>query len=99
MYKIILFVAIIAISIVLIAYFYSKPDSKVTPLLGGIATGMLVAVLQLLLMWTEHNQIENIMKLGIKNILPYRDDKNFYENVIKGTKKEIRVLGSTASRF
>lgn len=77
----------------------SDPNSTVTPLLGGMTTGLLVALLQLLLMWTEHNEIEKTKKLGIKKLLPHRDDEGFYRKVIEKTKKEIRVLGSTASRF
>ena len=99
LYKIIVVVVSVVICVFLVIYLNSKASSPFTPLLGGLTTGLIVALLQLLLMWTEHNEMEKTKKLGIKEILPHRDDKNFYRKVIERTKKEICVLGSTASRF
>lgn len=99
LFKIIIVFAFLATVVFLVIYLSSKPDSKWTPLLGGMTTGLLIALLQLLLMWTEHSEIEKIKKLGIKKILPYRDDKDFYETIINNAREEIRVLGSTAFRF
>ncbi|MFA5239440.1 MAG: hypothetical protein WC476_07005 [Phycisphaerae bacterium] len=99
LYKIIVVVVLFAICLLLVIYLNSKASSPFTPLLGGLSTGLIVALLQLLLMWTEHNEMEKIKKLGIQEILPYRDDEIFYRKVIEKTKEEIRVLGSTASRF
>jgi hypothetical protein len=99
LYKIIIVAVILAICVFAVFYFRSKPDSRVTPLLGGLTTGLIVGLLQLLLMWTEHNEMEKIKKLGVRRILPYRDDEQFYKKVIDKTNKQIFVLGSTASRF
>jgi len=99
LYKIIIVVVLFVICLFLVIYFNSKASSPVTPLLGGLITGLLVALLQLLLMWTEHNEMERIKKLGIKKILSYRDEESLYRKVIENANEEIRVLGNTASRF
>lgn len=99
LYKIILGVVALVICVVGVCYFASEADSRATPLLAGLTTGLLVALLQLLLMWTEHTEMEKTKKLGIKNILPHRDDEAFYRKVIQRSEKEIRLLGSTAYRF
>jgi hypothetical protein len=64
-----------------------------------MTTGLSVALLQLLLMWTEHKESEKIKKLGIKTILSSRDDEVLYREIIMRAKEEIRVLGNTAGRF
>jgi hypothetical protein len=97
--KIIIFFTMLAICILLLIYLKSKASSPFTPLLGGLITGLIVALLQLLLMWTEHNEMERLKKLSIKTVLAYRDEEELYKKVIEKSKKEIRVLGNTASRF
>jgi hypothetical protein len=99
LYKIIVVSVLFVICVVAVIYFYSKASSPVTPLLGGLTTGLFVALLQLLLMWTEHKEMENIKKLGIKDILSHRDDESLYGKVIARAEKEIYVLGNTAFRF
>lgn len=99
LYKIIIVVVLFAICLFLVIYFNSKASSPVTPLLGGLTTGLFVALLQLLLMWTEHNEMEKIKKLGVKEILTHRDDEGLYRKVIERAEREILVLGNTASRF
>jgi hypothetical protein len=98
LYRIIFWLGVIAILLCLLWYF-RESNEKLATLLGGVTTGLFVGWLQLLLMATEHREIEKIKKLGIKEILPYRDDEEFYRKVIEKTKKEIRILGSTAFRF
>ncbi len=99
LYKIIIVVVLLVIFILSVNYFKSDPYLPVTPLLGGMITGLSVALLQLLLMWTEHKEMEKIKKLGIKMILAHRDDEALYRKVIENAKEEIRVLGNTAVRF
>jgi hypothetical protein len=89
---------LIIILVITVWYFYES-NIKITTLLGGVATGLFVGWLQLLLMATEHNEIERVKKLGIKKVLSYRDEEALYRAVIEKTKKEIYVLGNTASRF
>jgi hypothetical protein len=98
LYRIIYWLTLIIILVIAVWYFYES-NIKIATLLGGVVTGLFVGWLQLLLMATEHNEMEKIKKLGIKEILSSRDDEVFYRNIITKAKKEIRVLGNTARRF
>lgn len=97
-YKVILLILITLIIILAINYFYVD-NPKTSALFGGLTTGLIVAVIQLLLMYSDHLEIEKIKKLKIKKILPHRDDEKLYRDIIKQSEKEILVLGNTAIRF
>src|ERR1022692_706178 len=98
LYKIILGVLLFATGVCAWAYFKSD-NQKYEALLAGLVTGLIVAVVQYLLDLNEHNEIEAIKKLGIVRVLPHRDDKDYYQPLLAGSKSEILVLGNTASRF
>jgi hypothetical protein len=98
LYKIVIAALSISTGGCAVLYFcYDWP--KVGPLLAGMVTGLLVALIQYLLDWNEHQEIETIKKLGIHRILPYRDDKVYYEKLLRNANRDIVVLGNTASRF
>lgn len=98
LYKIIIGVLFLATCVCAFAYFQSD-NPKYEALLAGLVTGLIVAVIQYLLDWNEHAEIEAIKKLGIVRILPYRDDKAYYQPLLAQARREIFVLGNTASRF
>lgn len=98
LYKIIFFL-LIAAAVVFAYNYFNVNDPKTSALYGGLTTGLIVAIIQLLIMWSDHSEIEKIKKLKIKKILPHRDDEKLYGDIIKQSEKEIRVLGNTASRF
>lgn len=98
LYKIVIGVLILATIVCGIAYFKSE-NPKYEGLLAGLVTGLIVAIVQYLLDWNEHAEIETIKKLGIVRILPHRDDKAYYQPLLARAKREILVLGNTASRF
>ena len=98
LYKIIIALLVAGTTACAYAYFQSN-NPKIEPLLAGMVTGLIVAVIQYVLDWNEHSEIENIKKLGIQRILPHRDDKPYYQKLLGGAEKEIIVLGVTASRF
>lgn len=80
-------------------WFWFSSDEKVAAILGGLCTGLIVALVEFCLQWYEHKEIQLIKRLGITKIMSYRDDKAYYEKLIAGSKNEIWVLGTTASRF
>lgn len=96
-----LLLAVLTISICICVYFYYVGDekSKVTLLLGGLGASLIVALIQFLLSWNEHLEIEQIKKIGVKRVLPHRDDEEFYRGLIKEGKNRIWVMGVTALRF
>ena len=98
LYKIILSL-LIAVIVFFIYLYFKEVDPKIYALYGGLIAGLIVAVIQLLIKWSEHSEIEKIKKLKIKKILPHRDDEKLYGDIIKQSEKKIWVLGNTAIRF
>jgi hypothetical protein len=98
LYKIVICVLLIATAFCTFLYFHTQ-NPKYEGLLAGLATGLIVALVQYLLDWNEHSEIETIKKLGILQVLPHRDDKAYYQPLLADARREILVLGNTASRF
>ena len=97
-FKIIMFVFVMG-ALLFLYLFLDEKDPKSYSLYGGIAIGLIMAFIQLLLAWYEHKEVEEIKKLGIKKILPHRDDEKLYKGIIENANEEIIILGNTASRF
>jgi hypothetical protein len=98
LYKLIvlgLFVSTVGAGLTL--YFSTNP--KWDAIFAGLATGLFVALIQYLLNWNEHSDIEAVKKLGIIKILPHRDDRMYYGELLAGVRREVWVLGNTGSRF
>ncbi len=79
--------------------YFSTDDNKWLQLIGGLATGLILAFLHFLFDWKRFKDIENIQKLGVRRILSFRDDENFYREFILKAKSHIYVMGVTALRF
>lgn len=92
------------ISLLTTSYFYfSLPHDentvKLEAVLASLSAGIFVAVIQFLLSWQSYRAHEKITTLGVKEILLTRDDRQFYENYLKGASKEIDMMGTTGQRF
>lgn len=93
---------ILMIALVIFGYFFYKGslDSKLTALYGGLVTSLVAVVIQFLMGWNEHREIENFKKMGILKVLPNRDGKQeYYYKIIQSATKRIDFLGSTANTF
>lgn len=99
--------AILIISILLVALFFvvivvywnTEERGKLGALLGSLAAGLVVAVLQLFIAWYDYAKNAELRKLELKEILYDRDSRAKYEDYIKKSKSHIDVMGVTASRF
>lgn len=80
-------------------YYYSYASTKTGVLMGSLAAGLFVALIQLIISWQEYKMAEQVKDLKLVKILYDRDDRTYYENLIKESKKEIKVMGVTAKRF
>ena len=80
--------------------FYLNHDiSKWSSVYSGLFTAFLVASIQLSLSYYEFKKLRKYEKLGIIDIVKHRRGKNEYGNIIRKSKKEICLMGNTASRF
>ncbi|MBU1809393.1 MAG: hypothetical protein KJ661_07550, partial [Candidatus Omnitrophica bacterium] len=66
--KLIIFVIFLA-AIIFLIFYYNVGEPKVSVLFGGLATGLIIAGIQLLFSWGEFTEMEKIKRLGIKKIL------------------------------
>lgn len=82
-------------------YYYYKGASatKSTALFGGFVTGLILVTIQFLFNWAEYKSISKMQAWGIKDMLLHRDDREFYQRLIKQASRRIDVMGVTASRF
>jgi hypothetical protein len=90
---------IVALGIAVCWYWNQPEGSKLTPLLGGVATGLLLVIVQYMFSWYEHIERDRLRLLGLKNVLKNKVDIGYYGKLIKKAKKRINLMGSTGSRF
>lgn len=90
---------IILLGVSVYCYWNEPEGSKLAPLLGGVATGLLLVIVQYMFSWHEHIERGRLRLLGLKNVLKNKVDIEYYGQLIKGAKKRIDLMGSTGSRF
>jgi hypothetical protein len=79
--------------------FFGCIPEKWLGIVSGLLTGFVVAFVQLFLSWRELQKMDKYDALKIIDILPRRNDKEYYKNFISKAEKKIRVSGVTAQRF
>jgi hypothetical protein len=82
-----------------ILYYTGEDNTKSTALFGGLLGGIVLVIVQFLFDWHENAINAKILQLGVKNVLLHREDREFYQQLIGGSKKRIYVMGVTAKRF
>ena len=80
-------------------YYYTHYSTKTGVLMGSLAAGLIVALIQWIISWKEYTQTEKIEDLELVKVLYNRDDRTYYEDLIKKSKNSIKVMGVTAKRF
>jgi hypothetical protein len=80
-------------------YYQGEANNKSTALLGSFLTGLILVILQFLFSYAEYSAMSRIQRLGVKDVLVHRDDKDFYRKLIEKAKERIDVMGVTAARF
>lgn len=84
-----------------VVYFWIDGDSlpKWSALIGSLAGAFIVASMQLLVSVFDALKFAKMTSTGFIEILPGRKDVGYYKKIIADSKKKIRVIGVTASRF
>jgi hypothetical protein len=98
--KLILVGFVIATS--LCGYYYLASDSsnqKLGNILGGLFTGLLIAIISFLINIDERSKLDRIKALKVINVLFHRADEDYYRKLIKGAKIQICIMGVTAFRL
>ncbi|OQW74472.1 MAG: hypothetical protein BVN35_10345 [Proteobacteria bacterium ST_bin11] len=81
-------------------YYKGKLEEHSTALYGGLLTSLIAVVIQMLMEWNEHREIEKFKKMGILKILPNHDGKqDYYFKILSSANKNIDFMGSTSASF
>lgn len=88
--------------IIVLTYFYCT-DFLVNPkwpaIISGLLTGFVVALFQTVLSLRALQKLDKYDSLKIVDILPTRDDPNYYRPLIQKAEEEIKIQGVTCKRF
>ena len=95
----IIFICLIITTVVIGLIFWNSLDAKIFAIFGSLFAGLIVAIIQFIIAWQDYNQTEKLKELELIEVLYNRDSRTFYEEYIKGAKREIKMMGVTASRF
>lgn len=95
----IVLIALILATIVIYICYGSSNDAKISAILGSLFAGLIVAIIQFIIAWQDYKQTEKLKELELIKVLYDRADRKFYEEFIKRSKREIKMMGVTASRF
>jgi len=80
-------------------WLYLKNPSTPGPILSGLLTGCVLLFVQLLFDLQKSKELSKLKEMRIQSIIPYREGKGFYSQLIKNTTESISIAGTTISRF
>lgn len=91
--------ALVAATLVSGTIYWFYPTSLWGMVMGSLTAGLIVAIIQFLMAKREYEMLEKIEDLELVKVLYNRDDRTYYENLIRKSNKSIKVMGVTAKRF
>ena len=96
---IVIIVVLILATIIVGIWYGNTNDTKVSTILGSLLAGLIVAIVQFIIAWQDYKQTDKLKELELIEVLYNRDNRTFYEEYIKHSKRKIYMMGVTASRF
>lgn len=95
----IIIVCLLLTTITVWIWYVGSSDTKVSAILGSLIAGLVVAIIQFFIAWQDYKQTEKLKELDLIEVLYNRDNRTFYEEYINHSKRQIDMMGVTASRF
>jgi len=88
-------------STVAVWYLYNEVDSlsKLSGVLGSLLAGIIVAIVQFVIAWSDYTATEKLKGLYIIDVFFNRDKRKFYEGYISSSRKCIDIMGVTGNRL
>lgn len=86
----------------LLSVWYYKVDGadvKLVGLIGGLVSGLLVFILTFITTINPLQKLDKFEKMGIRAVLANRHDKAYYQKIVVGSRKVVRVMGASCTRF
>ena len=87
------------VTVIVGIWFWYTDENKVGAILGSVCAGLIVALIQFSIAWQDYIQTEKLKELELIEVLYNRDNRIFYEEYIRGSKRRILMMGVTGSRF
>lgn len=94
-------VVFLIVALLVLSYFYytGNLSDHTIALFGGLSASLVAVLIQFLMGWNEHREIEVFKELGIRSILSNRKGFGYYRQLLSSATNRIDVLGVTAHRF
>jgi len=80
-------------------WYENSDDTKISAILGSLFAGLIVVIIQLFIAWQDYIQTDKLKELELIEVLYSRDNRTFYEEYIRCSKRKINLMGVTASRL
>lgn len=96
---VILALLILALGIMSALYYKGDLNNHTIVLFGGLIASLVAVLIQFLMGWNEHREIEIFKALGIRSMLPNRRGIDDYRQLLRSATHQVDVLGVTANRF
>lgn len=93
---------VLIVLLIVSIYLYSltgNTDSLCGVIFGGLASGLIVAIIQFIIAWQDYKQTEILKELKLIKVMYNRASREQYEDYIRSTNRELDVMGVTAVRF
>lgn len=92
---------LLLLTILSLVVYFKAGDSyqKWGSILGSLAAGLIVAIIQLIIAWQDYKHNEKLKELKLIEIMYNRASRDKYANFIKTCNRELDVMGVTAVRF
>lgn len=90
---------IICVFLLIVIFRSTDLESKWMSVLGSLAGGIAVAIIQFIIAWQDFRETEKLKNLELVNIMYNRDQRAWYGSFISKASKKIDVMGVTAYRF
>ena len=92
-------IAIILILLVGFWLYFEIENEKWVMLIGSTISGLIVVLVTVCLSYYEFKKIERFRQMGVKDMLPERTDKKYYEEILRDAKTHVQVMGTSCTRF
>ena len=96
-----LIVVLLALTTLSLFWYYALDANnvKLVGLVGGVVSGLVVAVLTFVISIRPLQELDQFQRMGIKALLANRHDKIYYGQVVRDAQKEVCVMGASCTRF
>jgi hypothetical protein len=97
----VLVIALSGITMLFLYWYYALNENnlKAVGLVGGIVSGLVVAIITFAISITPLQELDKFRRMGIKALLANRHDKIYYGRVVADAEKEVCVMGASCTRF